>query len=177
MKAFRLTQPVFLCGMMGAGKSVTGKMLADKLSISFYDLDRLVEEAAGKTIPTIFEEDGEEHFRNLEREILVKQSQVMNGVMALGGGSLQNQQIVDHLKVCGWLIFLEAPASLLAERIGADKNRPLLTNGANSTARLENLLSDRNQYYRQAHITIPTNGLTPGQTADQIIQKLVFYER
>lgn len=180
MKTFRLTEPVFLCGMMGAGKSVTGKTLAEKLSISFYDLDQLIEKEAGKSIPQIFNEDGEEHFRNLEREILVKQSQVINGVMALGGGSLQNQQIVDHLKVCGWLIFLDAPASLLVERIGSDQSRPLLSagkNGKSITDKLEELLDKRNHFYRQAHITIQTNGLNPASTADQIIHKLVFYER
>ena len=180
MKTFRLTQPVFLCGMMGAGKSATGKTLAEKLSIPFHDLDQLIEEAAGKTIPRIFSDEGETYFRKLERDILVKQSQIINGVMALGGGSLQNQQIVDHLKVCGWLVWLDAPVPVLAERIGAAGNRPLLSNGSDNdtmTVKLETLMKERELFYRQAHITLQTNGLNPGQTADQIIQKLVYYER
>lgn len=175
MKSVRVTQPLFLSGMMGAGKSTTGRLLAAKIEQPFYDLDTIIEEEEARSIPEIFEEEGESYFRAAEQNLLIKRSQEIKGVMALGGGSLQNQMIVDHLKLTGWLIYLKASASALAKRLESSADRPLLQ-GRDILQRVETLLDERREFYEQAHITILTDGMDQQKIADEILKKLRMYE-
>lgn len=170
-----LKQPIFLSGMMGSGKSTVGQTLAVELNVTFQDLDDLIEEEAGMVIPEIFTKKGEPAFRELERKILIAESQKTDGVLALGGGSLQNQRIVDHLKIYGWLIFLEVPLSVIYDRISGDQNRPML-DGSNGFHKLETLLNERRPLYRQAHITIQAGSDTPEDLTQKIIKKLTMYD-
>src|SRR6056297_3585119 len=98
----QIKQPIFLCGMMGAGKSTVGRPLAKKLQVPFFDLDQMIEDHEELTIPEIFEVKGEQIFRAIERKLIISQTDDMQGVMALGGGALQNQHLVDHIKLNGW---------------------------------------------------------------------------
>lgn len=160
--------------MMGSGKSTTGRILARKLDVSFQDLDEMIEKEEGMSIPEIFSTKGEPYFRELERKILISESQKSSGVMALGGGSLQNQRIVDHLKIYGWLIFLKVPLSVIYDRISGDKKRPMLS-GENGLHKLRLLLDERTGLYRQAHITLQADNKNPDILADTIIKKLTMY--
>jgi shikimate kinase len=180
MKKILLSQPVFLCGMMGSGKSTIGRDLARYLNVSFCDLDSIIEKELGKTIPEIFALNGEEFFRKTERELLIKKSQTVQGVMALGGGSLQNQFLVDHVKLNGWLVFLDTPHSVLLNRLKNSENRPMLSSDKATESPdqlIKKLLDARKPFYSQAHITIRTGNLTRQKIVDQILQKLSIYEQ
>jgi len=180
MKSDSLSKPVFLCGMMGSGKSTLGRKLARELGVSFYDLDKLIEDDQGKSIPEMFKIDGEAKFRTVEEKLLIYYSQKVKGIMALGGGSLQNQSLVDHLKMHGWLIFFDTSQSVLLKRLKNSRNRPMISaeNQTESTEqKIKKLLSERRPFYSQAHITITTDGLSKKQIIDLIIQKLTLYEQ
>lgn len=170
-----ISQPVFLCGMMGAGKSTIGKILADKLDQPFHDLDEIIEKSEKMSIPKIFKTRGENEFRKIERELLIQHSQDAEGITALGGGSLQNQNLVDHVKSSGWLIFLHAEQDILIDRLSGTKNRPLLEKDQISD-KIKELLKNRLPLYKQAHITVDTSTKTTDQIVGTILKKLRFYE-
>ena len=152
---------IFLCGFMGAGKSTIGRSLADELGNPFLDLDDRIVERAGKTIPQIFDDAGEGAFRTAERKALLDIVRNDEGVVALGGGSLQNQHLLDHLKVNGLLVHIKAPIAVILERIAGDTNRPLLLDEDGSPKDedtlekdLSMLYQDRLPLYEQAVITL-----------------------
>lgn len=180
MEKLKLKQPLFLCGMMGSGKSTVGKEIASALAVDFHDLDSLIVEEAGMPITQIFEQKGEQWFRDLELKILIRESQKVSGVMALGGGSLQNQRVVDHVKIYGWLVFLNVPKSVLLDRLSGDKNRPKLKHGKENREELEKtidtLFEQRLQLYSQAQITVDTNSDTPGEIAEHILKNIKIYD-
>ncbi len=163
---------IYLCGMMGSGKSTVGRLLARRLNLPHFDLDEEIEKNAGKTIPEIFQHRGESEFRRLERELL-DQLHRTHGVHSLGGGALQNQQIVDLLKSSGFLIYLEAPLSQLSQRLGESKNRPLLNdkNRKQKKQTLEQLYIERTPYYHQANLLISTESDSP----EAVVQKILLH--
>lgn len=160
-----LPDRIFLCGFMGAGKSLIGRKLAEKLECSFLDLDDKIEEKAGQPIPKIFDETGEAGFRTLERRALLEVIREYEGVVALGGGSLHNQHMLDHVKLNGLLVFIETPITVILDRISNDENRPLLVNEDGTPKgreQLENemtaLYKERLPLYEQAVITVANDG-------------------
>lgn len=176
-----IKQPVFLCGMMGSGKSTVGRALADRLNVPFRDLDRMIEEKAEKSIPEIFEESGEATFRKIERETLLEVTKSPSGVIALGGGSLQNQHLTDHIKLSGWLVFLNAPIDDIADRLHRREGRPMVSENTASKSdlhdKISTLMKQRIPYYSQAHLTVQIKDLTPRTITEEIIDKLAFYEQ
>lgn len=169
---------IFICGMMGSGKTTSGKLLADRLKLPFYDLDEHIEQNTGLSIPKIFELKGENEFRRVEREALLSCSLNFNGVMSLGGGALQNQHILDHLKAQGWLIYLQTPLDELFQRLQKSESRPMLvsTESADRFRQVANLLKEREPLYCQAQITIKTKGLNPKQVVQKMIKKLKTHD-
>lgn len=175
----QIKQPVFLCGMMGAGKSTVGRTLAKTLQVPFFDLDQMIEDHEKQTIPEIFEAGGEEAFRKIERQLLIAQTDEMEGVLALGGGALQNQLIVDHIKLNGWLVYLNPPVETIIARLSDKSGRPMISDHDTNELkeRIHTLINERAPFYNQAHVTVKTATLTPEETADLIIKKLSFYEQ
>lgn len=172
-----LPDRIFLCGFMGAGKTTIGQQLADELELPFLDLDDKVEEQAGMAVPDIFRERGEAEFRTIERRALLEVAREFDGVVALGGGSLQNQHMLDHLKLNGLLVFIETPVSVILDRISGDENRPLLLDeDGNPKDReelrryLTTLYEERRPLYEQAVIKVTDDGSTG---KEQIVQKLL----
>lgn len=180
MEKIELKQPVFLCGMMGSGKSTIGKELANILDVPFCDLDTMIIEEAGMSIPQIFEEKGEEWFRNLEKNIVLRESQTFTGIMALGGGSLQSQKIVDKIKLYGLLIFLKVPEAVILKRIAGDSNRPKLKSSEVDINQLEEriltLIEQRLPFYNQAQIIIEAGKKSQKEIAESILNKIKGYE-
>ncbi|MDZ7718898.1 MAG: shikimate kinase [Balneolaceae bacterium] len=170
------SHPVFLCGMMGSGKSTIGKKLAGKLDLPFTDLDTVIEESEGMTIPEIFEQKGESGFREIERKQLIQLAGGMEGVLALGGGSLQNQQIVDHLKIYGWLIFIDTSMDEILNRLSDPSGRPMLESSNELAKRIDSLFDERMQYYEQAHFSVQTENKSIEETTTEIVKKLTIYE-
>lgn len=156
---------IFLSGFMGAGKSAVGRQLAEKLNRPFVDLDDRIVEMAGQPIPEIFEESGETGFRTVERRALMEVIREFEGIVALGGGSLQNQHMLDHIKLHGLLIFIETPISVILNRILEDENRPLLLDEEGNSKDQERLkkeltalYQERLPLYEQAVIRILNDG-------------------
>ncbi|MDR9417445.1 shikimate kinase [Gracilimonas sp.] len=152
---------IYICGFMASGKSTLGKKLAQKLDWEFRDLDTVIEEKENKVIKDIFEDRGEEYFREKEWEYLLELSRDFKGIVSLGGGALQNQQVVDHLKVNGILLFLEVPLKEITKRVARRNHRPILFDEEGEIKSREQLFeelkalySDREKYYKQAEINI-----------------------
>ena len=171
-----ITHPIFLCGMMGSGKSTIGKVLADKLDTYFTDLDQVIQESENMSIPEIFKQKGEEGFREIEKKMILKIAGSAEGVVALGGGSLQNQQIVDHLKLYGWLVYLDATQAEILNRLNNTSGRPMIDESDELSERISSLFDHRLVFYNQAHLTVQTEKKSPERIADQIVKKLNIYE-
>jgi shikimate kinase len=162
-----LPEHVFICGFMGAGKSTIGKALAQKLEQPFYDLDTHIEAKAGQSIPAIFEEEDEQHFRKKEREALRDIIQREKGIIALGGGALQNQSLVDYIKTNGLLIFIHTPVERILKRVMENEHRPMLWDekGAMKPAAalekdIQALYDRRLPLYEQAEITVNSDSFS-----------------
>lgn len=176
MRQNTISQTIYLCGMMGSGKSTIGKALAAELDIPFTDLDNVIQESEEMSIPEIFDQKGEEGFRKIEKREILKIAGAAKGVVALGGGSLQNQQIVDHLKLYGWLVYIDASQTEILNRLSNTSGRPMLDDSEQLSDRISSLFDERMVFYRQAHFTIKTEKKSPNQVVKEIVKKLNIYE-
>ncbi len=147
---------IFLIGMMGAGKTSVGRVLAKRLNKVFYDSDHVIEERTGVKIPVIFEIEGEPGFRHRESAVLDELTALDDVVLATGGGAVLAQENRDRLRTRGTVVYLRASVKDLLNRTRHDKNRPLLQT-ADPRARLNELYEMRDPLYREvAHVTIDT---------------------
>ena len=162
---------VYLVGMMGSGKTSTGRPLAERLGYGFVDADAVVEQAAGCTIPEIFEKDGEPGFRALESQVLKAISQRHSLVVATGGGVVTQPENWGLLH-SGIVVWLDVMQDALLKRLKADGTvRPLLM-APDPEAELETLLNQRRPLYAEADLTVVINDETPDTVADGILQLL-----
>ena len=160
---------IYLMGMMGSGKSMVGKTLSQQLGKPFIDLDSEIEQSVGKTISEIFENDGEEHFRNIESNQLQEYS---DSVVACGGGIIVNEGNRTFIKNNGKAILLTASIPELSDRLSTSGNRPLLPEN-NIEETLTQLWLDRQLHYLDtAEFTIETDGKTPEKITDEILNQL-----
>lgn len=134
---------VYLCGFMGCGKTYTGKLLAKDLGVSFTDLDECICRKEGRSIPKIFEENGEPYFRRLESECIRELSG--GGVVATGGGALLDASNAKYANENGYVVFLDASFPVCYARIKDDKNRPLVMK--NTKEQLKELFDKRREIY------------------------------
>ncbi len=163
---------------MGSGKTSTGKALAAKLGWPFADLDDLIAEDAGKSIPEIFEEGGEEAFRALELNALRRylRSSASSRVLALGGGTLMQSEARQLVRESCKCVYLKAGAPALYENLtweGEALKRPLLSQGKDLRGRIEELLAMREAVYESAaDLSVNVEHLAPEQVADDILKRL-----
>ena len=157
---------VFLCGFMGCGKSIVGKLAAKKLGCGFCDTDDLIVRIEDMTIPEIFEKKGEAHVRAAEAAI-VKSLCGKKTVAACGGGAMLNPDTAKAARSSGSaVVFLDVPFAECYERIKDDTNRPLVVN--NTREQLEEIYNARRSVYK-AHATVVIDACgSPVETADQI---------
>ena len=160
---------LYLVGMMGSGKTSTGRPLAERLGYGFVDADAVIEQAAGCSIPDIFDRDGEAGFRSLESQVLSAISQRHSLVVATGGGVVTQPENWGMLH-SGIVIWLDVVPDQLLQRLNADSTvRPLLQT-ANPEAALNALLNERRPLYAEADLTVVINDETPEAVADGILQ-------
>lgn len=162
--------PIVLIGVPGAGKTTVGQILADKLQMPFIDSDQVIEQESGKSISDIFVQDGESHFRLLEKNTIAKAMHNPEIVLSIGGGALLDADTRELVKqnVCIWL---QAGLSQAVDRVGMNRNRPLLL--GNIRGQLADLMTAREPLYLEcAKHAVDTNNMTPDQVADKIIQIL-----
>lgn len=163
---------VALIGFMGVGKSAVGKALAARLGKNFIELDQLIEQRTGKTIPEIFSQNGEITFREYEIELTKEISTRENLVIACGGGLVLNKINIDRLHKNATIVLLTAAKDIILKRTSRHTNRPLL-NGTNKAKQIEELLEYRQPFYdRAADITVDTSGLSTTAVAVKIIKEL-----
>lgn len=163
---------IVLIGLMGTGKSAVGRTIANKLGRRFIDTDRLIERKTGKTISEIFERNGEETFRQIEKEIIKKVSQYIGIVIATGGGAVNDPESFEYLKKSGWIIALYASSETLYQRISGKRIRPLLSKEEDPVKKLDEISSERKSIYAMADFQISTEGKEINQIADEIIDLL-----
>tara|TARA_B100000161_G_scaffold258033_1_gene222573 strand:+ start:256 stop:831 length:576 start_codon:yes stop_codon:yes gene_type:complete len=160
---------LYLVGMMGSGKTSTGRPLAERLGYGFVDADAVIEQAAGCSIPDIFDRDGEAGFRSLESQVLSAISQRHSLVVATGGGVVTQPENWGMLH-SGIVIWLDVVPDQLLQRLNADSTvRPLLQT-ADPEAALNVLLNERRPLYAEADLTVVINDETPEAVADGILQ-------
>jgi shikimate kinase len=158
---------VYLVGFMGCGKTTLGPVLARRLGRRFVDLDAVVVERAGKSIPEIFREDGEPAFRRLESEALAGVARAAEPlVVALGGGAFMSDANRAAVADSGVSVWLDAPLGTLAVRLWRDAGRPL----ARSPARLRRLYRARRATYAEADLRVSARGATPDRLAREIMR-------
>ena len=168
---------IALIGFMGTGKTVAGKALAEKLGKEFFELDPLIEKKAGKTIPAIFNEDGEIAFREFEIEVIKEVSKERNAVIACGGGVVLNKINIDRLKKESVIVYRTASPRVILRRTSRDsEERPLLVI-ANPALTIRELLRFRRPLYeRAADTTVNTSRLNIDSVVTKIIAGIKEYE-
>ena len=151
-----MQQNIFLVGLMGAGKTTVGRLLAKRLGMRFVDSDHEIEARTGATISWIFEIEGEESFRRREVETIRDLTGRSGVVLATGGGAVIHPENRKHLKARGTVIYLRASVNNILQRTMHDKSRPLLQT-ENRKEKLEELARQRDPLYREvADIIVDT---------------------
>ncbi|SRR5690554_1945237 len=161
---------IILVGPMGAGKTTIGKMLAQEIGLPFKDIDHLVVEKTGASIPWIFDVEGEQGFRKREHQVLVEALENSAAVIATGGGIVSLEANRELLKAEKNVVFLYATVDQQFQRTAKDKNRPLLQQD-NPRQILEQLMLQREPWYREvADLLIETGKNKPRAVVNSIAQ-------
>jgi shikimate kinase len=148
---------VYIIGFMGSGKTTAGKKLAKVLGWSFIDLDKKIEEKAGKRIPEIFSQDGENYFRKIESETLKGIEYETDTVVSTGGGAPCYEENMDFMLRTGLTVYLKLTSLQLRSRLSESKgDRPLIVNLGKDEllAFIEEKLHSREEWYNKAEISI-----------------------
>lgn len=165
-----MTPRVVLVGPPGAGKSTVGKLLAEHFSTEFKDTDSEIEKVAGMPVADIFVEHGETHFRALEREAVARSLTEYDGVLALGGGAIMDDETRNSLRD-HTVVYLDVELSDATKRVGFNRDRPLLL--GNPRAQLHALMEARRPLYEEvASISVSTSGKTPADVVAEIEKAL-----
>ena len=174
---------VYLVGFSGTGKSTIARLIAEQLHWPAYDLDQLIAELSGMTIPLIFQREGEEGFRHRESEVLQQVSGQGPFVVATGGGAIIRPENRQFMAEHGWVVCLEGRAEVLHLRIqlqlkksDPDAIRPML-DAANPLDQLRALKHSRQTFYSLSDWTVHTDRLTPEQVAAEVVRAVCILEQ
>jgi shikimate kinase len=160
-----------LIGLMGAGKTSVGRLLALKLGLPFHDSDEAVAQAAGLSVAELFARQGEPAFRALERSALARILAGERSVVATGGGAVTEAETREVLRGPAFTIWLDASPATLASRLADSDDRPLLA-GGDAEAVLDRLAEQRRPFYAAANLRVGTDDLAPEEVAELIIAAL-----
>lgn len=169
---------IFLIGFMGAGKTTIGKQLAKALDYDFFDLDHYIESRFQKTIAQIFEEQGEEKFRQIEQTMLKEVGSFEKVVISTGGGTPCFFDNIEYMNNAGLVIYLQSSPEALAARLMACKNKRPLIEGKNEEELLEFIektLDKRNQFYQKAKHVVDMEHLSTKESIIEYSNKLATF--
>jgi shikimate kinase len=167
---------IYLVGYMGSGKSSVASALAKHLRFTSYDIDKAIEEKAGKSIAKIFGENGQEYFREMERDILLGTASMENVVIATGGGTPCFFDNMDWMNSNGLTVYLEANPGLLFHRLAKSKKERPLIDHFNDTELMEQIsghLETRIPVYRKAKITMNAASLDVNALSGKIKENTI----
>lgn len=174
MNGLIITRPIVLVGLMGAGKTTTGRRLASRLGVEFADGDEEIEEAAGMSISDIFEVYGEEAFREGERKVMARLLDEGPRVLATGGGAFMNDATRALVKKKATSIWLKADLDTHLRRTALRNTRPILKRG-DPKAILAQLIEERGPVYAEADLTVESRDGPHTDTVHDIIGALCRY--
>ena len=164
---------LFLIGMMGSWKSTVGKKLAVELNMQFIDTDDEIEEMTEMKVADIFEEFGEEKFRDMESAYFVEKTKEKGILFSTGGGIVLNKNNRKVMRENGRTILLDASAKTLAQRIHNTGKRPLLKDSDNLEVLLQSIRQERHPLYLEcAQLIVETDNLEPSQVVNSILTML-----
>lgn len=167
----RLSKPLVLIGLMGAGKSTVGARLAHNLNLPFVDSDIEIAEAAGCSVSDIFEMYGEEIFRDLEHRVIKRLLSTKNHVVATGGGSYIQPHIRELIQRKAYTVWLRAELPVLLERVNRRDTRPLLAKGDKQQI-LDRLIQERYPIYAEADLVIDSDEGSHENIVKKVIETL-----
>lgn len=163
---------IFLIGFMGAGKSTIAKGLQRELNLRLVEMDARIVEEQGMSINEIFDRYGEEHFRDIESQLVTAIGEEGGSIVSCGGGVVVRPQNTEAMKKNGIIVFLTATPETIYERVKNSTDRPIL-NGHMNVAYIEELMEKRRALYEAAaDIRIETDGKTRNEICREIISKL-----
>ena len=165
-------QNIFLVGPMGAGKTTVGRMLSRELGYEYYDSDDEIEKRTGVEVAWIFDIEGEDGFRQRERDVIDELTQLKQAVVATGGGVVLHADNRRHLSARGLVIYLHVSVEQQLARLEKDRRRPLLQTD-DRREKLITLHQERDTLYQEiADYTFDTDTLSVRTVTSQVIQKL-----
>lgn len=168
MHSVRKIENLTLVGFMGTGKSSVGRIVAEHLGFVFFDTDQAIEERTGKSINQIFAELGEPAFRDLERRLVAELATRRRLVISTGGGLAANAENLASLKSHSLVVCLWASPEVIYERVRNQSHRPLLL-ALDPLARIRDLLSKREPFYKQADVLVNTELRSVKEVAQHVL--------
>lgn len=162
---------IVLTGFMGTGKTAVGRELSRLLNIKLVDVDTEIEKSEQMTINEIFRQFGEPRFREIESEMIRRLSERKDVIISTGGGAVLRQENIDVLRKHGIVVCLMATPETILRRTSHSSHRPLLQ-VEDPFRKIKELLDLRRPFYEKADIMINTDGKTPRQIAEEIIEKI-----
>lgn len=171
---------IYLTGFMTSGKSTIGPILANVLGWDFKDLDRVIEELEGNSVVDIFNEKGENYFRDVEHSFLQKFSNSKKLILSLGGGTIAFERNLELLSSSGKIVYLKSSPEMIYKRIKNKIDRPIFRDLVLSEnpkpedfiERINRILKEREPYYLSADICIDTDQTSIGVTVDKLAKIL-----
>lgn len=163
---------VFLIGFMGVGKSTIARFLQKELGFPLVEMDERIVQEQGMSINEIFEKYGEEHFRDIESQLVVDLGNQSASIVSCGGGVVLRPENVQNMKQSGKIVFLKATPQTIYERVKNSTDRPILNGHMNIEYISELMEKRRKRYEEAADITILTDGKTRDEVCREIIGKL-----
>lgn len=170
-------QNIVLIGFMGCGKTTIGRELHHRLGYPFVDMDQIIEQRQGETIPEIFAKRGEAAFREMESRLLreLAVSPLPRQILSTGGGVIERDDNLPVLRRLGYVVWLSATPEVILERTSKSRNRPLLQ-GGDAAEKIRTLLARRVPRYRSvAHLEVDTDGLDFGEIAGGILESARYF--
>jgi shikimate kinase len=168
------SRSLVLVGLMGCGKSSVGKRLAAKLALPFIDADEEIEKVAAKSISEIFNDHGEDYFRNGERKVIARLLDSGPQVLATGGGAYMNLETRARIKIKGISIWLRAELPVLMRRVQKRDTRPLLKTGDPEGVMIA-LMNARYPIYAEADLTVDSRELPHDVMVSEVLAALAAH--
>lgn len=163
---------IFLIGFMGAGKSTIAKELQSMLNMSLVEMDARIVEEQGMSINDIFAKYGEDHFRDIESQLVIDIGDEGNTIVSCGGGVVVRPQNTENMKKSGKIIFLSATPETIYERVKDSTDRPILNGNMNVEYIAELMEKRRALYEAAADIKISVDGKTVAEVCEEIVKKV-----